>query len=212
MSRRALALLTAVATVFGASAGHSAPPENCPLLSDPTGDANENPFIAGPGMGLPVPSVAGGDIVSGDLVAGSRGLTVVIRIAELDGPNDESPTGYLYSMQMDVREHRIDFTGVDNLDGQRFHVNPVQTGVSQSVHDGVSGVVDRASGEVRITATWDALADVTGENVRGHSASSFYGTTYRYVGNDTTGGVTPMLDRARSDRVYHFDRSSCVRQ
>ena len=197
--------------VLPGSAAISAP-SSCPLVTDDAGDANENPAISGPGMNLPVASAPSGDILSADLAATRDGLTVIIRTSALNGPDDDSATGYLYSMQMDVREHRIAFMAIDNLDGQRYEVNGVATGFAPAyAHPGVTGRVDRNAREIRISATWDALAGLVGENVRGHSASGLFLSSHRYVGVDITGGFTPILDRVRSTRVYRFDGPHCAK-
>ena len=200
----ALAMVSALAIPVAADAGR------CPLVVDDPGDATGSYIAMWPFNALPVRSVPAGDILSADVVTTRAGMTVVIRTATLPGPDDDSPTGYLYEMQMDLREHRVAFSAIDNVDGERFQINLVSTASPAYRHPGISGRFDRAAKEARVSATWDALRTLAGESVQDQSASGFSLSSHRYLGADLVGGVTPLLDTAQSSRVHRPRDRSCA--
>jgi hypothetical protein len=149
----------AVATALGASAlvgvqANAAPkPPPCKIVTDAAGDAT---LLPGAG-----PTSNSLDITSADVASDKKRITVVIRVKKLATSDPAfSPTGQRWNFTFTADTQELTFTALTDPTGkptfQASYLDPVQGG---SIYGGgVTGVLDLAKNEIRMTAELDLFA------------------------------------------------------
>jgi hypothetical protein len=200
----AIGACVALAAATGvASAAPTAKPV-CNLLTDAAGDATGS-FIA---EGLPTPNEAAVDIVSGDVATKGRTLTTVLRVAKLSESSLSAPGGLHWKFFFDVAGTQV-FTQAVAAAGSApaFTVGTIDetTGTSTTLGD-VTGVIDVAKNEVRVTAPFSILPATPKPGSR---ISGLLPNAGRYV-NGVAFTFSDSTDNASSDKSYTVGAASCV--
>jgi hypothetical protein len=204
--RKPLVLLAVCAATVGLAspsfaAAKAAPA--CNLVTDPAGDATG--FVV---TGTPLPNDPQLDILGGDIASDKKLLTGVIRLAAV-GDDQTSPLGRTYYVNFTINGTKVFLDAViDNAGAVTYNAGDFTgTNAGRKTLGPVSGVMDTAKKEIRITApvnTWPDAAKpgvaIAGLDLLGQ----------RYFGTPTTGGATPTADEATSAATYKAGSPSCV--
>jgi len=203
-SRTSIALIALCATALTggvASAAAKAAPV-CNLVTDPAGDANG--FVV---TGTPLPSDSALDILSGDVASDAKTLTGVIRLADV-GADSTSPLGRTYYVNFSINGTKVFLDAVIDQSGAATYNYGDFTGTNGRKTLGpVSGVIDAAKKEIRITApanSWSVPAKP------GVMITDLDLLAQRFIGTSTTGGLTPTADEAKGTTAYKAGARSCV--
>lgn len=159
----AIRLLLAVSVLAGTTPALAAPGKvSCPLLRDDEGDVQKLPGTES----LPDERDAQLDILSADIRADSKQVTVVIRLRDLEAPDPTDPNGLSYEFDFTAKEQTFFVTALLVTGGNAFRVYAQDGQVEQQGSSARSGTaVGSASGtfdlrrhEVRMTAPLSVFA------------------------------------------------------
>lgn len=224
---RATALtLAALVAASGLAAGAEAatkpkpaPKPVCNLITDPAGDAVYNN----------VPGNDSDDIVSGDLATNAKSMAAVIRVKALAYPDPQWALGRVYSISFTPKGSdnevflaaRTYPQGVQYILGHRA-VDPT-SGINTSYKDAdVTGSVDAAKGEIRITAPMAEVAKL-GKLPKGAVIKGMFAKAERMLGQGVVpsqdvagtrvplGGLLLQFDLADTSKPYTVGSPSCVK-
>lgn len=187
----------------------------CDLVSDPSGDVSPS----APGVGD-----SDYDIRSADIATDKRRLTVVIRLASLAPEDPSAPVSRDYEFDFVANGHAFGMlasllTGGSNYQAVVYDVTEPGGRSGTDLGD-VTGVVDTARHEIRITAPLSLFAPYA--SFKQTYIDQLYVTSARAAGQ---GGTTSpdgrvsigaqstavVVDSASSNSRYSPGRSSCVR-
>jgi hypothetical protein len=216
MSLRTCALIALAVTAVAAGSAHAAPkpkpkpkPKVCNLVLDAKGDADAAPLGA---AASPAGNEPAYDIVSGDIASDAKTVTAVIRVAKLAKTTTNSPTGLQWRMDFAVSglAHVLFLQGGTSPAKDNFSFGWVDTTSHAFTGTGVTGMIDLAKNEVRISAPIvNAVAEgkiPPGAKISGISVSAgrYYNTA---GGNPSLSEATDTADAAKS---YTAGDPSCV--
>lgn len=190
-----------VAALLASPAG-GAPP-SCLLVADPKGDLKVDDDAL--------------DVVSADVASDGTSFTVAIRVADLTTPASTSPAGANYTLSLRLPEARLEFlASLAVTHPPQYVVRTRSThGTSDawldlagaSVSDRVTGVVDTARDEIRVTVPMADLARYGGRP--GARAESLHVMTWRTVPLVVDTFVASE-DWADGTRSYKLGTPSCL--
>lgn len=194
-------LLVLAVLLTGLAVPASAAPTRCPQLSDPVGDHDQ------------VLGTAASDLTQVRVSGDARSVTLVARLADLS-TTTPAPTGHVYEVYLDNGETgRVLRAAVDGLEPSfRAAVGraPRGGGVYPSGGDlgAISGVVDVARSEVRMTATLAQLRLTRGTRFEASAV------VWRSVGTADAGpvardSVVASTDFSDSTAPYRLGDRGC---
>jgi hypothetical protein len=200
---RAAVVIALSTAAVGVGAATAAPKASCNLVTDPAGDATG--FVV---TGLPLPNDATLDILSGDIASNAKVVTGVLRMAAM-GSDSTAPLGRTYYLNFTINGTKVFLSAVLDADGAATFKAGDFTGTNsgRKTIGEVSGVVDVAKKEIRITASTKTWPDTIKP---GTKLGGLNPLAQRYFGTSTTGGATPTADDATSEAVYTGGAPSCV--
>ena len=191
MSVRTIAALAATTPLLlGVAAVDAAPRPKpkpvCNLIVDAKGDA-----VA---PAAPMPNDPNLDILSADIATNATTLTAVLRIADLSGKGDTSPTGRAYTFVFTARGHVVSVEGI---------VGP--SGVTWAGGKG-SGTIDSKKNEVRVHIP---LSTLPVQVKAGDKLNGLKAHTWRWVHG--TRVVIGNVDTGVTNTAYTAGAPSCVK-
>jgi hypothetical protein len=222
MRTRAIGALAIVAALAGTATTQVANAAKvkpvCNLITDPKGDSNLDGV---PGEGTV-------DIVSADIASNAKTLTAVVRLADLQNPDPESPLGLAYYLEFNVPGSSAVWFLTARLypTGNHFFFgyqgpDPLLPLNTLYATDAVTGVVDTAKKEIRVSAP----LSVVNKSVKVHSGvklSGLVASAYKVLGQGLVpsqnvgpgrlplGGLSETYDTAPSSKIYVMGTPSCV--
>lgn len=205
--RPAVAVLV-VSSFIAAGAASAAPKAKiapvCNLVQDTKGDGTG--FLLTDQNYLPNDPQL--DLVSGDIASDAKSITAAIRTDALALSDSNAPTGRAYYANFVVGEAKL-FLSVA-LDGAGAATYSAGFTATRRTSLGeVTGVLDTANKEIRITAPLSIFADKAVIKP-GTKIADLNLLAQRYIGNRAAGGATPSADEALGGKIYTAGAPSCV--
>ena len=208
MSIRTAAVLALAASVVAGGAAVAAPKAKpaCNLFTDQAGDGTG--FLLTDQNYLPNDPQL--DILSGDVASDGKRITAVLRLSALDKTDSNAPTGRTYYVNFGIADVELNLSAAVDSDGATTFQAGYQDTASRAGLGAVTGVLDTAKKEVRITAPLSIFAEKLPLKA-GTKLEYVEGLAQRYVGNRTAGrGVTPSADATDPGSSYTIGAPSCV--
>ena len=223
MRRTALALAVLVAgsalAVGSAQAGSSV---SCKVMADSPGDAAVQT--------IPAPANDSDDLLWADMAANAKSLTVVLHLKGLAYPDPQWIPGRAYSVNFSLKGSSADdiFLAARTFpQGVQYHLGHRETlpplGSSSNIYDAViTGSIDAAKGEIRMTAPMSEIAKLgkikVGTVIKGESATVERLAGQGVVGSQTVngnriplGGFRYAADASDSAKPYTVGAKSCTK-
>jgi hypothetical protein len=184
------ALLTVSALAVG-GASAAAPKLSCKIMTDPSGDVSvETPGVA-------APADDSDDLLWADLASNSKSITAVLHMKGLANPDPQWLFGRAYSVNFTLKGSSADdiFLAARTFpQGIQYHLGHRETlpplGSSSNIYDvAVTGSIDVAKGEIRITAPLSELAKL-GKAAKGTLIKNPSATVERIAGQGVVGSQT----------------------
>lgn len=178
------------------------------LVTDPAGDANDQPNLTVPGVNFPDL-----DIVSADIASDARFVTTVIRVADLGTALEAAGrrNTYRFSFKFGRNSGEVVTYAYRGVDGQQFLFSvPAEGGGNTVKQLPATGTFDVARNEVRVSIP---LAKAKGSRImRGDTyITRLNASTHRGVGIVPPGvGAATGLDAASTGNRYRVGSPSCV--
>ncbi|MCU1672095.1 MAG: hypothetical protein JWN77_208 [Frankiales bacterium] len=210
MSIRTAVVLALAATVVAGGAAGAAPKAKvkpvCNLFTDQAGDGTG--FLLTDQNYLPNDPQL--DIVSGDVASDGKQITAVLRLSALDKTDSNAPTGRTYYVNFGIADVELNLSAAVDQDGVATFQAGYQDTAGRAGLGAVTGVLDTAKKEVRITAPLSIFAEKLPLKA-GTKLEYVEGLAQRYVGNRTVGrGITPSADATDPGSSYTIGAPSCV--
>jgi len=143
------------------------------------------------------------DLVSGDIASDAKTVTAAIRTDALALSDSSAPTGRAYYANFVVGEAKLFLSvALDGAGAATYSAGFTET--RRTSLGEVTGVLDMAKKEIRITAPLSIFGDKA-KITPGTKIVDLNLLAQRYVGNRAAGGVTPS-----GGKVYTAGAPSCV--
>jgi hypothetical protein len=215
-------LTTSALAVGGAHA--AAPKPTCKVISDVAGDVS----VETPGTSAPADD--SDDLLWADVASNAKSITAVLHMKGLAYPDPNWLFGRSYSVNFQLKGNDFDelfLTARTFPEGVQYHLGHRATlpplGSSSNVYDAVvTGSIDTAKGEIRITAPMSELAKL-GKAPKGAPLKGLNATVERLAGQGVVGSQTvngnriPLggfryaADASDKSKPYALGTPSCLK-
>jgi hypothetical protein len=218
----AIRVLAAVAVLAAAVPAVARPDQvPCNLLPDEEGDVQPMPGTDN----VPVPDERTSqlDILSADIAADAKTLTVVIRLKDLTSPDPTNPLGLAYDFYFTAQEQSFWFVGTLVTGGNDFRVyaqdNQLEDGRGDYFQGGTvigaaTGTLDLTRHEIRMTAPL-TLFETKAHLTQGTALYGLLARSSRSNGINTSGeshAARAGADQAYDEKAkYRLGEHHCIR-
>ncbi|MDQ1687325.1 MAG: hypothetical protein QOK42_300 [Frankiaceae bacterium] len=223
--RRTAIVLAVLATAAGLTVGgaDAASKVSCKIMTDPAGDvAVQTP--------APLPGDDSDDLLWADMASNAKSITVVLQLKALAYPDPQWVFGRAYNVNFTLKGSSADeiFLAARTFpQGVQYHLGHRETlpplGSSSNIYDlAVTGSIDTAKGQIRITAPMAALAKL-GKATKGTVIKSASATVERLAGQGVVasqtvngnriplGGFRYQADISDGSKPYTLGAPSCTK-
>jgi hypothetical protein len=204
--RPALALAVGTGLLVAGTAGAVTKPKPvCNLVKDDAGDASDS-FIA---SGVYPTNLDAVDIVSADVATNAKKLTTVIRVKKLATSDPTAPGGLHWKFFFNVGDTQIWTQALappGSAPSFRYGTIDGTTGTSKSLGDALSGALDTAKNEIRVTIS---LSDLPDKPKPGSKLTTLAPNAGRYYSAGVS--LSDSTDSAEGSKSYTVGAPSCVK-